>query len=98
MAGSPDQFLLPDYRVSRYRFTLQAVDRLVLPQERLGIILRGAFGLAFRKLACHDVREDCRVCGLSGACPYARVFAPAPPPGAPDWRSRERSAMLGRTW
>lgn len=82
MSAAGNQFLLPDYRISSYRFTLRASDRLVLPRPRVGIILRGAFGLAFRRLVCHDVQAACRECALAGACPYARVFAPAPPPDA----------------
>jgi len=82
VAVAADEFLLPDYRVSRYRFMLRAINRVVLPRDRVGIILRGAFGLAFRKLVCHDQKADCHGCPLSGACPYARVFAPSPPPDA----------------
>ncbi|MBI5491019.1 MAG: CRISPR system precrRNA processing endoribonuclease RAMP protein Cas6 [Deltaproteobacteria bacterium] len=82
MPVAADEFLLPDYRVSRYRFTLRAINRIVLPRDRVGIILRGAFGLAFRKLVCHDLQAECRGCPLSGACPYARVFTPSPPADA----------------
>lgn len=75
-------FLLPDYRVHRYALQIEALERLRFPRDRAGVILRGAFGLAFRRLVCHDLHADCRRCLVVLSCPYARVFAPSPPAGA----------------
>jgi hypothetical protein len=45
-------------------------------------MLRGTFEISFRRLVCHDVSLDCRVCPLLRSCPYPAVFRPAPPPGS----------------
>ena len=79
---APPDFRLPRFEVARYRIELQAIHRLVLRSDRVGIVLRGAFGLAFRRLVCHDRDADCRTCLVRAACPYADVFAPSPPPGS----------------
>lgn len=71
-----------DFAVARFRFTLRARDTLCLPLYK-GSALRGAFGHAFRRLACARKPTDaCAACALATVCAYSLVFAPAPPPGA----------------
>lgn len=67
---------LERFRLYRYsvRFVLdRPLD--ILPQGR-GILWRGAFGVVFRKLVCHDVGLDCGGCMLRSACPYPAIFRP----------------------
>lgn len=53
--------------LSRYRVTLEALEPLDLPAY-LGSTLRGAFGQAFRRLAC-PARGD-EPCPLPETCPW----------------------------
>jgi hypothetical protein len=66
----------------RYRLALRPLRPLALPAFGRGAILRGGFGLAFRRLVCHDLSLNCRACPLRAACPYPEVFEPSPPAGA----------------
>ena len=63
----------------RYRIRIVPRADLVLAPFRLGTILRGAFGLALRRLVCHDVNLACRSCALEPSCPYPFTFEPRPP-------------------
>lgn len=67
---------LDGFPVFRYsvRFVLDRPLE-VLPQGR-GVLWRGAFGVVFRRLVCHDVELDCIECMLRAACPYPVVFRP----------------------
>ncbi|MDD5206232.1 MAG: hypothetical protein PHS17_12465, partial [Desulfobacterales bacterium] len=67
---------------SVYRLTLEPEDPIELTRINKGITLRGAFGTVFRRLVCHDLRADCRTCGLRENCPYCFVFNPLVPPDA----------------
>lgn len=78
-----DCFQLP---VARYRFVLRARTHAVLPPY-LGSTLRGAFGHAFRALACATHRPTCDGCQLRGDCVYPRTFEPTPPPDADRLRN-----------
>jgi hypothetical protein len=71
-------------QLARYRVALEARALLDLPGY-LGSTLRGAFGHAFRRVACAaGTGGDC----LSPeACPYHLVFETSPPPDAPALRS-----------
>lgn len=46
----------------------------------LGNVLRGAFGVVFRKLVCPPnwFNNDCALCPLYSQCPYGQVFRPTP--------------------
>jgi hypothetical protein len=68
--------------IHRYRVTLAAEQRVVVPPARLPNMLRGTFEMAFRRLVCHDLTLDCRECPLRADCPYPAVFRPAPPVGS----------------
>lgn len=65
---------LPDLSFAQYQCRLQAVDELHLAPYK-GSTLRGAFGQAFRRVACVEPRRGtCDGCLLAGTCPYSWVF------------------------
>ncbi|MDZ7338640.1 MAG: CRISPR system precrRNA processing endoribonuclease RAMP protein Cas6 [candidate division KSB1 bacterium] len=65
---------LPELTFAQYQCRLQAVDDLHLAPYK-GSTLRGAFGHAFRRVACVEPRRaTCQGCLLTGTCPYSRVF------------------------
>jgi hypothetical protein len=66
--------------------TVEALEPLALPAY-LGSTLRGAFGHAFRTLACLAPRAS--ACPVPASCPYHLVFETAPPPGATALRTHE---------
>lgn len=72
---------LPDLHVARYRFTLEALDRLRLPHYK-GSALRGGFGYALKRLVCYHSRGRCRECGLGNDCVYGYLFETSPPEDA----------------
>lgn len=55
------------------RLTFVAQDAIFFPVHKPGNILRGAFGILFRDLACRCAADD-----HSADCPYAQIFAPKP--------------------
>jgi hypothetical protein len=65
--------------LARYRVSLEALESLDLPAY-LGSTLRGAFGLAFRRLCC--LGREGEPCPAPASCPYHLVFETAPPPDA----------------
>lgn len=73
--------------IVRYRLTVRPLRPLALPRFGRGAILRGGFGLALRKLVCHDLSLDCRRCALRPTCPYPEVFEPGPPAGGERLRN-----------
>ncbi len=71
---------------TRYRVTFEAMETLDLPSY-LGSTLRGAFGHAFRAVACPAPRGlDCPV---PARCPYHLIFETSPPPGSEALRTHE---------
>lgn len=56
------------------RFTFSAIDPIAFPSGQPGNILRGAFGHAFRAVACEPDCPGAGKCPKRGSCPYARVF------------------------
>jgi hypothetical protein len=70
---------------SRYRVSFIAKEVLDLPSY-LGSTLRGAFGHAFRAIACPVAHGDCPV---PGQCPYHLIFETSPPPGSEALRTHE---------
>jgi hypothetical protein len=69
-----------------YRFTLEAQDELRLP-DYWGSTLRGAFGHAFRRLACPARPGE--PCPIPQQCAYHLIFETSPPPDAPALRNLE---------
>lgn len=72
--------------LARYRVTFAALEPLDLPAY-LGSTLRGAFGRAFRALACPARRGE--PCPIPDTCPYHLIFETAPPAGAEALRTHE---------
>ncbi|MFQ5802013.1 MAG: CRISPR system precrRNA processing endoribonuclease RAMP protein Cas6 [Candidatus Methylomirabilales bacterium] len=71
---------------TRYRFSLQALEELDLP-EYIGSTLRGGFGHVFRRIACPARKGE--ECPIPQQCPYHLIFETAPPPDAPALRNLE---------
>lgn len=76
------------FDVARYRFVLRPIDIIRAPARNKGNMLRGAFGCAFKAMACsapagRGVPDPCRMrCQSPESCPYGVVFETSPPPGA----------------
>ena len=71
------------------RFAFLPVRLRIVPRQVLKLpalnksnTLRGAFGMAFRRLVCIPQCREVRLCPLGQTCPYRIIFEPAPPPGA----------------
>lgn len=71
---------------ARYRVVFEAVEALDLPAY-LGSTLRGAFGHAFRAVACPAPRG--MDCPIPSQCPYHLIFETSPPPGSAALRTHE---------
>ncbi len=71
------------------RFCFLAKDSIYFPAGKPGNILRGAFGIVFKRIACVPECVDARTCDLRAQCAYARIFEPASlgtgPSGLADW-------------
>ncbi len=64
--------LLDSLRWARLRLVLRAEDAVVLPPYA-GSTFRGAFGHAFKRVAC-PLRRQCEGCAHRAVCVYAYVF------------------------
>jgi len=73
---------LSAFQVLHLTLRLTPRQTLKLPAENKGNTLRGAFGVAFRRLVCIPECPDARRCPLGGTCPYRAIFEPTPPTGA----------------
>ena len=60
------------------RFRFLAKDPIFFPVDKPGNVVRGAFGLLFRELACTCDAEH------ADNCAYARIFEPKPRAGGPS--------------
>src|SRR5580704_12054152 len=60
-----------------FRFVFSALDPIVFPPGQPGNILRGAFGNAFRGIACTPGCPGVRQCQIRESCAYARIFEAA---------------------
>jgi hypothetical protein len=81
-----------------YRAHFIARERLDLPLY-LGSTLRGAFGRAFRQLACPSRLGE--PCPIPLQCPYHLIFESSPPPGSEVLRTHEeipRPFVLAAEW
>ena len=74
--------MLDHFRIAKYRFTLEAMERLELPVYK-GSTLRGGFGHVFKRTVCFqkDV-QTCDACLLRNNCPYGCIFETSPPTDA----------------
>lgn len=71
---------------ARYRVVFEPLETLDLPAY-LGLTLRGAFGHAFRAVACHAPRDA--PCPLPTLCPYHLIFETTPPPDSDALRTHD---------
>lgn len=66
-----------------------ARDAVHFPPGKSANVLRGAFGLIFRRMACVPDCPGARTCEIRATCPYARMFEPSAlaggPSGLADW-------------
>lgn len=54
-------------------FTICQDDKLTIPSHS-GSMLRGAFGMALRRLSCLTELPDCRHCPFKAGCAYTQIF------------------------
>jgi hypothetical protein len=77
------------FRLHPLRFSFVARERISFPPGKSSNILRGAFGVIFRRIACVAQCASVRECEWRASCPYARMFEPsalgAGPSGLADW-------------
>lgn len=69
------------FELHRLRFHFQAQEPVFFPDGKPGNVLRGAFGLLFRQVACLPECESAATCPIAAECPYPRVFEPRPDDG-----------------
>lgn len=67
---------MPRFEFFPLRFAFVARDSLFFPAGQASNILRGAFGVTFRKLACVPACADVHTCSLRHVCAYGKIFAP----------------------
>jgi hypothetical protein len=65
------------FRFHPLRFSFIALQSVYFPPGKSANILRGAFGIIFRRIACTPDCGDAQVCELAACCPYARMFEPS---------------------
>jgi CRISPR-associated endoribonuclease Cas6 len=75
-----------DFRFSVYEFYIRAEDRILLP-EYSGSTIRGAFGSAFKRIACLKGQGCSDRCLMAETCPYGYVFETSPPEGSVKLRN-----------
>ena len=77
------------FRLHALRFSFVARERISFPTGKSSNILRGAFGVIFRRIACVPQCTSARECEWRASCPYARMFEPSAlgsgPSGLADW-------------
>jgi hypothetical protein len=75
--------------LARFRIIMRTREELRLPPFP-GTALRGAFGAAFRRVACSRRRETCDGCLLRGTCVYSYVFETPLPSDSEVLRRQEK--------
>jgi hypothetical protein len=65
---------MPALLVQPFRFTFLCLEPVYFPPAKMTNILRGAFGLLFRRMACVPECHSASQCQQSQSCPYARLF------------------------
>ena len=79
--------MLDAFRMAKYRFTLEALEELLLPPYK-GSTLRGGFGHVFKRTVCFQKNvQTCDTCLLRNHCPYGYLFETSPPPDTEVLRS-----------
>ena len=77
------------FRLYPLRFSFEARDSIYFPPHKSANILRGAFGLILRKIACQPQCPGASECEWRTSCPYASICEPLPPERSPsglaDW-------------
>lgn len=73
--------VLEEIGLSAFEFVIQAEGQLLLPEYK-GSTLRGAFGHAFKQVACPLKGRPCPTCLLGPKCAYFTIFETPPPPDA----------------
>lgn len=76
------------FTLTKYRLTLQAVERLDL-QPFVGNTLRGGFGHTFKRLDCTQPWPCDKYCKAGNGCAYGYIFETAPPDGTEVLRKVE---------
>lgn len=72
--------MFQDLQIGIYRFEIEAGKQGLDLPPFYGSTLRGAFGGAFKQIACaNPVRKVCHGCALEQSCPYSYVFETPPP-------------------
>ena len=85
-----DSIPLPPLTLGRYQFELTLEEPARLPAY-LGGMLRGGFGVTFKRLVCMQPHlKRCSDCLLLHTCAYPAIFEPAPPPDAEVLSTHER--------
>ena len=80
-----------EFRFFPLRFAFVAQEPINFPAGRSSNILRGAFGVLFRRLVCRPECIGPRFCPAAADCPYARLFEPsALGPGPSGLKNRPR--------
>ena len=78
-----------DFSLFPWRFCFTATDSIHFPPGKSANILRGAFGIIFRSIACVSTCPGAQTCDLRRSCAYARIFEPRAegdgPSGLADW-------------
>jgi hypothetical protein len=78
----------PDLTASRFlrycdvRFVLIPEHRLDWPPQRRGTMLRGAFGVILKEMACDPLCTEPAACAFAAECVYEKLFAPVNRPDA----------------
>ena len=76
-------------RLYPMRFSFIARESIYFPPGKAANLLRGAFGVIFRRIACVPHCPGARECEIRESCPYARMFEPSAtgkgPSGLADW-------------
>ena len=86
--------MLEQLKLAKYRFVLQIHDPLHLPSYKGGI-LRGAFGTAFKRIACRagsacvPTKGSEHLCQRPDSCAYGYVFETPVPPDAEVLRTHQ---------
>jgi hypothetical protein len=62
--------------LARLRLHFRAASPIFFAPGKAGNMLRGAFGSAFRSVACVPSCTDAKTCAIRADCPYARIFEP----------------------
>jgi len=77
------------FQLEPLRFSFIAREPIYFPEGKSSNILRGAFGVVFRRIACLPQCPGAAACEHRATCPYARLFEPIAtgpgPSGLADW-------------